>query len=298
MAPTQEKPVPAAVQAPAGTAAALEGAVCPLCQAPPPEPPRFSFPPYHVRRCPACDLWYLSPRLAEEAMLGAYREESYFEGGQGPGYSSYLAQETTLRATFRRFLQTLQARGIAGERLLEVGCAYGFFLDEARGFFGWRAGTDYSRAAAARAEQVADAVYVGGLESVPAGERFDCVVLIHVIEHIYHPRALLAELARLLRPGGWIVLACPDMGGFWRPLLGRRWPFFKVPEHVTYFTASTLARLLETAGCRRIERLPYASFFTAELMGEKLGLTLPGWLRQRRFRLPATTVACAGQLTS
>jgi 2-polyprenyl-3-methyl-5-hydroxy-6-metoxy-1,4-benzoquinol methylase len=228
-------------------------------------------------------------------MLRAYREDSYFEGGEGPGYSSYLAQEATLRATFRGLLRRMRRRGMTGGRLLEVGCAYGLFLDEARHDFRWRAGTDYSPGAAELARKVADAVYVGGLEQVPSGERFDCVVLIHVIEHIYRPRELLERLLARLETGGWVLLAAPDMAGFWRPLLGKRWPFFKVPEHVTYFSRASLGRLLAAAGCERIEPLRYESFFTAGLVAEKLGLSLPGWLRSRRLWLPATTAACAGR---
>lgn len=184
---------------------------------------------------------------------------------------------------------------MTGGRLLEVGCAYGFFLDEARGHFEWRSGTDYSEAAARRARSLADAVYLGGLGEIPAGERYDCAVLIHVIEHIYRPRELVAGLLERLRPGGWVVLAAPDMGSVWRLLMGRSWPFFKVPEHVTYFSRRSLAALLAAAGCRRVVPLPYASSFTGDLIGEKLGLRLPAWLARRRFRLPATTVACAGR---
>lgn len=291
MSPEME---PAALDPP--PVAELEAAICPLCGAPPPAGGRgYDFPPYRVAPCSACGLWFLSPRLAEAAMLGAYREESYFEGGEGPGYSSYLAQEATLRATFRRLLAAMRRRGMTGGRLLEVGCAYGFFLDEARPFFDFRAGTDFSGAAAERARRLADVVYLGGLAELPAEERYHAVALIHVIEHVYHPRVLLEELLHRLAPGGWLVLAAPDMGGFWRPLMGRRWPFFKVPEHVSYFSHRTLAALLTAAGCRRVERLPYASYFTGELVGEKLGLGLPAGLARLRLRLPATTACCAGQ---
>ena len=81
-------------------------------------------------------------------MVAAYRDAAYFEGGAGPGYTNYLAQEPTLRRTFRRLLRSMQSHGMTGPssaggpagRLLEIGSAYGFFLDEARPFFAYRAG--------------------------------------------------------------------------------------------------------------------------------------------------------------
>jgi 2-polyprenyl-3-methyl-5-hydroxy-6-metoxy-1,4-benzoquinol methylase len=290
-----------------------------LCGTPPPAA-AYTFPPYAVVRCPACNLWYLSPRLNEAAMVAAYREASYFEGGDGPGYSSYVAQESTLRRTFRRLLRDLQRFGMTGAsaaegatgpggRLLEVGCAYGYFLDEAKPYFSYRAGTEFSEAGAERARRVADRVYVGGLEEIPDGTQggqFDTIVLIHTIEHVYDPVALLRGLMQHLAPGGWLVLATPDMGGFWRPLLGRLWPFWKSPEHVAFYSVRTLTALLVAAGCGEVRRIPYLSYFPLSLVREKLapkrrakaahgeggagGSELAVWM-------PFTTVAAAGRKT-
>ncbi len=292
----------------------LESTSCLLCGAPPADP-TYRFPPFGVVRCPGCDLWYLSPRLDEAAMVAAYREATYFEGGAGPGYSSYLAQEPTLRRTFRRLLLAMQRRGMTGRggRLLEIGCAYGFFLDEARAYFGYRAGTEYSEAGAARARGVADQIHVGGLEAIPDGAHgggpFDTIVLIHTIEHVYDPVALLEGLMKHLAPGGWIVLATPDIGGFWRPLLGRLWPFWKPPEHVAFYSSRSLAALLSRAGCREVRRMPYVSYFPLALVREKLfparapalSAEKPETPRMPRRRLPfaiwmpATTVAAGGR---
>ena len=292
--------------------AALERPDCPLCGEAAGGEPRYRFPPYGVVRCGGCGFWYLSPRLREERMRDAYAHDSYFEGA-GVGYRSYLAQEKTLRLTFRRFLRELAGRGIcgrcgegekeekggagrgAGGRLLEIGCAYGFFLAEARASFAYRAGTDYSPAALALARTRAERVYLGGAESIVETEPFDCVACIHVIEHVYEPRRLVADLAARLRPGGWLVLATPNMGSLWRPLMRRRWPFFKAPEHVTYFDRGALARLLRGGGFESVQTVPYASVFSLDMVGEKLGWQVPAFARRLRLWLPGTTIAAAGR---
>lgn len=278
---------------------ALERPACPLCGGEGRRERVYEFPPFAVARCRSCRLWYLSPRLAEPLMQASYADDAYFEGGEA-GYSSYQAQEATLRPTFRRFLGELSRRGMAGSggKLLEVGCAYGFFLDEAKGFFDHRTGTDYSPAALERARGRADRLLLGGADQLAPGELFDCIACIHVIEHIYDPVAFLRTLARHLRPGGWLVLATPDMGSFWRPLLRYRWPFFKIPEHVTYLDRRTLAALLGRAGLGEVQALPYASAFSLELIGEKLGRPLPAAWRHRQLWLPATTIAAAGRKPS
>lgn len=271
----------------------VEEVPCPLCGGRDVSRAGHREGPYRAVRC-RCGMWYLSPRLREEAMIPTYRDDRYFEG-DGLGYSSYLAQEPTLRLTFRRLLAALERRGMTGGRLLEVGCGYGFFLDEARGRFDRREGTEFSEAAAARARQLADRVHLGGLERLGPGDRYRLAAVIHVIEHVYDPVGFVARLREHLEPGGWLVLATPDMGGFWRPLLGRRWPFYKMPEHVSYFDRASLRRLLLAGGYRDVVPIPYASFFTLDLIAQKLGLRLPDRFPRPGVRLPATTVAMAGR---
>jgi SAM-dependent methyltransferase len=272
----------------------LELPACPLCGSVERREGVYGFSPFAVARCCRCGLWYLCPRLTEPIMHRSYTDDAYFEGGEG-GYSSYQAQETTLRPTFRRFIEELHRRGMTGGRLLEVGCAYGFFLDEATGFFDHRTGTDYSPSALEKARVRADRLVLGGTNELAPGEIFDCIACLHVIEHIYDPVGFLRTLTGHLRPGGWIVLATPDMGSFWRPLMRHRWPFFKIPEHVTYFDRRTLRELLQRSGLGDAQVLPYTSVFSFDLIGEKLNLQMPAFLRARRLWLPTTTIAVAGR---
>ena len=276
------------------SSADLDRSPCPLCGSEERQENVYVFPPFAVARCRRCRLWYLHPRLAEPVMHASYVDDSYFEGGAA-GYSSYQAQEQTLRPTFRRFLAELDRRKMTGGRLLEVGCAYGFFLDEARCCFAHRTGTDYSPAALEKARDKADHVILGGTAELPPGELFDCIAVIHVIEHIYDPVGFLRTLAGHLRPGGWMVLATPDMGSLWRPLMRYRWPFFKIPEHVTYFDQRTLAELLHRSGYEAVQSLPYASVFSFDLIGEKLAIRMPAALRDLKLWLPGTTIAAAGR---
>jgi len=273
---------------------ALDLAACPSCgQLAETAPVLRRFPPYAVRRC-LCGLIYLSPRRAEAAMRDDYASLEYFEGG-GTGYGNYGAQEATLRSTFRGLLRGMRRLGLTGGRLLEVGCAYGFFLDEAGGDFSYRVGTDYSAAALERARGRADALLLGGPADVPADEPFDCAACIHVIEHVYEPRTWLAEIRDRLRPGGWLVVATPDAGALWRPLMRDAWPFYKVPEHVTFYDRRSLTDLLRAAGLGEVRALPYPSIFPLGLAAEKLGVRLPAPWRGVPLRLPGTTLVLAAR---
>jgi SAM-dependent methyltransferase len=67
-----------------------------------------------------------------------------------------------------------------------------------------------------------------------------------VLEHDSNPLALLRECRRILKPGGLIVVNCPDIGSWIARLMGRRW-LMLVSTHLYYFTRQTLGELLRRA---------------------------------------------------
>ena len=231
-------------------------------------------------------------------MHQVYQNASYYEGGQS-GYAdtSYFDQESALRATFKRLLLNLKKRGMTGGDLLEVGCGYGYLLDEARPYFRTRVATEFSTDAASQARKTGADVFVGGIEQLPGDAQFECVLGIQLIEHIYDPVSFMSKLMAHVRPGGYVTLATPDIGGGLRKIMGRRWPSFKVPEHVMYFDFNSLRRLLQGAGLHSVARLPYPHAFPLGLIAAKLGLTLPDVLGQINLWVPATTVAACGQVS-
>jgi 2-polyprenyl-3-methyl-5-hydroxy-6-metoxy-1,4-benzoquinol methylase len=270
--------------------ATYEQCSCPLCSAEKPEQSRYKEGEYRIVRCQECKLWYLSPRLTQQAMQEYYARADYFEGGEA-GYDSYANQEKSLRMTFAKLLENMSKRGIGGGSLLEVGCGYGYFLDEATKYFSKRVGTDYSEGAAKKSMQFADQVYVGGVDAVPSGEMFDCIVALHVVEHVYEPRSFIDALYSRLKPGGFMLFAVPDMGSWWRHAMGTNWPSFKYPEHVSYYDKNTLKQLMSTVNLVDHQSIPYPHAFPVSLVLNKLRLpTIPG-LANRTLWMPATTVA-------
>lgn len=277
--------------------AKLEYPACPLCDSDRREFPFRLREPYTVARCIECGLHYLYPRLIESAMQEVYRESSYYEGGTcGYADTSYTAQEFALRATFKRLLHNLAKQGLTGGDLLEIGCGYGYLLDEARSFFESRVGTDFSPQGATIARATGAEVFVGGIEQVPLEAKFDCVIGTQLIEHVYEPLSFVKQLTSHTKPGGHIILATPDIGGVLRKVMGQRWPSFKIPEHVVYFDYQTLSSLMLRADLSDVRRLSYPHAFPSSLIAAKFGFNLPPWLEHFNVWVPATTVAAYGRV--
>lgn len=266
---------------------------CPLCRSGDAELTPYNQPPFRIRRCTDCRLWYLSPRLVPGDMEAFYRSPDYFSGGgTTSGYSDYSAQERSLRTTFATLLMALKIRGATGGSLLEVGSGPGYLLDEARTYFDARAGVELSETTAREAEEMTGVRVFLAVKDVPDEPAFDTILATHVIEHIYDPVDFVKSLTRRLKPGGHLVLAAPHMGSALRTVMGRRWPSFKYPEHVSYFDAATLSELMTRGGLSEPERVPYPHAFPLSLILSKFGVVGPGWTQRVDVTLPATTVCC------
>ncbi len=136
-------------------------------------------------------------------------------------------------------------------RILDVGCAYGFFLEvaEEEGWEGY--GVEISEYAARYAkEELGLKVSLGELKEVRyPSEYFEVVTLWDVIEHLPDPLGELKEINRILRKGGIVALSTPAIDSLFAKLSGKRWIGFQCPwEHIYYFSRSTISKLLEKAG--------------------------------------------------
>lgn len=198
-----------------------------------------------LARCRTCRYVFL-PRTPDlpHAIAALYAGD-YFTGGE---FGDYAGQHETFARNFRAYLARMRQAGAAGGRLLEVGCAYGFFLEQAQATFD-AAGIDVNHAAveAARALGVR-AEYADFLSFPAADDSYDVVCLWDTVEHLLDPRAYLARAHAVLRPGGLMFLTTGDIGSLVARIRGAHWRMIHPPSHLNYFSRDTIARLLRPLG--------------------------------------------------
>lgn len=210
---------------------------------------------FHIVRCRQCGLMYVNPRYREDFLQQLYTADYYehdgIRNGQAFfGYEDYIADEENIRITFAKRLRTIE-RFVNKGRLLDIGCATGFFLDLARDK-GWKVvGSEVSQFAAQYArEKFGLDVYLGVLRQLHfEAETFDAVTMWDVIEHVPDPMSDLREVWRILREGGLLSLITPDCSSPVARLLGRRWEELRrVREHIYFFSRRTITEMLHRAG--------------------------------------------------
>lgn len=141
----------------------------------------------------------------------------------------------------------------ATNRLLDVGCGAGSILEAARRA-GWRAeGLEISRTAAEHVRAEGFEVFRGELaEARYPSAHFDVVTASEVLEHLSDPQEMLAEVARILRPGGLFWATTPHGRGLSGRVLGTDWSVVCPPEHMQLFSLGGIRVMLERAGFRRL----------------------------------------------
>src|SRR5262249_29294501 len=104
---------------------------CPACAAPTEHRLLYSKNGSDILRCEQCGL---GRAQASGFDPGTYYTDDYFSGGHADGYADYRGAEPVLRREFAGTVDFIR-RHREGGRLLDVGCAYGFFLEEAKRFY-------------------------------------------------------------------------------------------------------------------------------------------------------------------
>lgn len=234
-----------------------------------------------IKRCEACGLVYAEPEPGPKALY----DESYYRGGV---YADYLADRASIHRNARRALTELEAL-TTGRDLFDVGCAAGFFLEAARDR-GWRGrGIDVSAYAAGFArDRLGLPVDEGSIVSPPPGlGSFDAVTLWDAIEHLDRPDLGLANIRRLLKPGGVLALSTGDYGSLVRRLTGHRWRLFADVTHNFFFDVRTLRRLLEREGYEVLRVSHRGKWVAIAMILHQSGMPgaarLERWLVSRRW---------------
>jgi SAM-dependent methyltransferase len=220
---------------------------CPACGYPTEHRLLYSKNGCDILQCAECRLGRAEAKSFDPS---SYYTEGYFSAGQADGYADYRGAEGVLRREFARTVGFIRHRKPTG-RLLDIGCAYGFFLQEARRYFEV-AGIEISEEASRHARQQGLQVVTGVAEQATLARlgTFDVIVLLDVIEHLSTPYQTLSLCTQYLKPGGIIVITTGDFGSLYARLAGAQWRLMTPPQHLWYFTRASIARLAQRLDLR------------------------------------------------
>ena len=201
---------------------------------------RFGADHPDIVRCTACGLVMANPRDDAETLSRVYAALAD---------SAYDEDESSRRAAAKAQRRLLHAERPAPGRLLDLGCATGFFAASAHASGYDVTGVDASAWSIERARRRCPGAtfQVGGIETLAFEAPFDVVTLWDVLEHVHAPREALSRVASWLKPGGSLLMSMPNAASLSARALGPHWVLL-LREHLWYFSPQTIGQLLSECG--------------------------------------------------
>lgn len=208
------------------------------------------FPELRFGRCAQCGLIYKSEEeRGLRARLAKKYDADYFIHGQ----AQYLKRWAHRVAKCRRQLLMCLEFAPHAKRCLDVGCSAGYVLAAGDSLGLVPTGIDIAAYTAKLAKERGYDSATASLTELPfRDESFDIITAKHTLEHVDVPKRGLSELARVLKPGGVVLVVVPD-AQYWRVSAAPRSGKYFVPDrlgwqHHVYYDIPSLGRGLRDAG--------------------------------------------------
>ncbi|HEX8707888.1 MAG TPA: class I SAM-dependent methyltransferase [Pyrinomonadaceae bacterium] len=216
------------------------------------------------RRCPACDFAGRAERGQKNnfQLVSCLKCKTLYtsrlpDAEHAEDYDSYYSDENLSVPDFINQRLSEIVGEFAGHRqngrLLDVGFGAGTLM-QAAARAGWTpTGVEISQRAVEHVGAMGFDVFCGTLAAARYPDNhFDVVTASEVLEHVGDPREVVAEIARVLRPGGLLWGTTPHVRGISGHALGLKWSVIAPPEHLQLFSLKGLKRMLAAAGLRRV----------------------------------------------
>lgn len=247
---------------------------------------------FDVLQCRACKLgWVVNVPTADE--LSRVYDEHFFSSSQQSvavtesGEFTDAARDWPIYINSVRRVEDIARRKPSG-RLIDVGCGKGVFLKVASSRFEVT-GLDLSESAARYARDVFGLnVLQGDFQQVDLPEaHFDVATLWDVLGSLAEPGPCIEQLARLLRPGGLLVMTVPDIDTLAFRILRRYWPLLIPPINLCYFSRPSLEAMFKRCGLRLQSYSHPGKLLSGNFVLRKLGrITGLRFLDRPEIRLP------------
>ena len=228
---------------------------CPACGGDVPNHLYEKYGMVHVR-CSRCETQYVNPRPSPAILAEFYAQSAnyaYWAKHVFPA-SNVARREKLFKPRAAMIAKLARERGLSGGAIVEIGAGYGQFCEEITktGAFSRviaiEPTPDLAGVCRAAGIETIESPYETAQIDVPA----DMIASFEVIEHLFDPAAYLDWCRSALKPGGTVVVTCPNSAGFETMLLGSRSGAVD-HEHLNLLTPHSIAHLARRCGFTSIE---------------------------------------------
>lgn len=192
----------------------------------------------------------------------------------------YISHTDGKRTLFEKIYHLVKRNAIKGKvsllnkeqnskcKLLDIGCGTGDFLVEAKNqgwsILGFEPNSDAKQLAANKGVSFTEDIF-----ALPENT-FDAVTMWHVLEHVPNLEEYIANLKRIVKPNGTIIIAVPNYKSYDAKYYNRFWAAYDVPRHLWHFSKTSIKRLFSDVDMelKKVKPMWFDSFYVS-LLSEK-----------------------------
>lgn len=209
----------------------------------------FSVKSFSILKCDTCSLVSAQPVPSKKELDNFYKNFQF-----GDGFSF----EKNLRIDAIRTIKNLKSIGFSKGKLLDIGCGAGFFIDEAKKEGFDVTGVDTAKIPIRYAKRNLKLnVFQKDIMLYKSEIKYDVLCLQQVIEHLPDPYPILSKMKTLVKKNGVICISTPNIDSWLSNVLREKFNYLIPPEHLFYYSPTTLKMLLEKTGFRIIRTTTY-----------------------------------------
>jgi 2-polyprenyl-3-methyl-5-hydroxy-6-metoxy-1,4-benzoquinol methylase len=211
---------------------------------------------FTIQKCDFCGFRFVNPRPSKPEIDSYYQSDKYIS------HDSKGSDLMTRIYKLARIFSIRNKYGIIRKfsqhgKILDIGCGTGEFLGycHTKGFE--VTGVEPGEKARNYAQTENRITVFGTLGSVTERpDRFNCITMWHVLEHVHDPDETLGQIRQLLTPGGVLIVAVPNSNSWDAGHYKKFWAAWDVPRHLLHFTEATMHQLMLRNGFKTRKVLP------------------------------------------
>ena len=232
---------------------------------------------FHICECLNCGLLYTMPRPDKDKIGAYYKSEAYYSHQENKkGFIPKVYER--VKSINLKHKYRLATNGMQPGKLLDIGCGVGDFLHTAE-MHGWECiGVEPSEDAKTIAQKRMKGTIITSeeLESFSDGA-FDVITMWHVLEHVDDLKWQVAQLQRLVKPSGRVVIAVPNYKSYDGQFYKEHWAAYDVPRHLNHFNRITLSKIFKTSGLElvKMDKLKWDAYYISYLSEQYRHHSLP-----------------------
>ena len=211
-----------------------------------------------LKKCSICDHIFASTDLKDEQIAAIYKNNYFF----GEEYINYLSEEECLKKNFisrQKYISKFLTN--SHRTILEIGCAFGYYLDTIEDQFEKIEGIDISIDAIKKINNKKFDVYDGDfLEFQYKRKSFDFICMWDTIEHLKSPKSYIEKIYATLNKNGIFAFTTGDIGSINAKFRKHKWRMIHPPSHLHYFSKKSVTKILNSNGFKILD-IKYPSVY-------------------------------------